>query len=84
MEKRIRRFQKFSLEFPRKSFNQKSVGIKQITIDIRRIRINNEIFKSRIFDVSESRTTNETFLPELYNVSSTSRSSQWRWEKLWV
>lgn len=76
MEKRIRRFQELSLEFLRKSFNQKSVGIKQITIDIRRIRINNEIFKSRLFDVSESRTTDETFLPELYNVSSTSRSSQ--------
>lgn len=76
MEKRIRRFQELSLEFLRKSFNQKSVGIKQITIDIRRIRINNEIFKSRLFDISESRTTDETFLPELYNVSSTSRSSQ--------
>lgn len=76
MEKRIRRFQELSLEFLRKSFNQKSVGIKQITIDIRRIRINNEIFKSRLFDVSESRTTDEKFLPELYNVSSTSRSSQ--------
>lgn len=76
MEKRIRRFPELSLEFLRKSFNQKSVGIKQITIDIRRIRINNEIFKSRLFDVSESRTTDETFLPELYNVSSTSRSSQ--------
>lgn len=76
MEKRIRRFPELSLEFLRKSFNQKSVGIKQITIDIRRIRINNEIFKSRLFDVSESRTTGETFLPELYNVSSTSRSSQ--------
>lgn len=76
MEERIRRFQEFSLEFLKKSSNQKSVQIKQITIDVIRIQINNETFKPRIFDVSESTTTNETFLPELYNVSSTSRSSQ--------
>lgn len=76
MEKRIRRFQEFSLEFLKKSSNHKSVQIKQITIDIIRIQINNETLKPRIFDVSESTTTDETFLPELYNVSSTSRSSQ--------